>query len=722
MLDFVSASENAGGNSLSRSEKVRRQGAISRRQFVQYCEGIPLFFLSPSLTLPFFTSAIPRGKSVAADEFHLHPQYRVPRGGIESVLAKVKAGSDEFVTEKYHDQVSAVLAEWSAQILQSPQATTALEKVLATSFSANSPKTVQSLPLRRDASLQVWREQFAQETTTGRLAFLSEWRSSLRNFSKIITAEFQVTHIRLGSLVPSATAQSVVLETRVRYELVGTGVDFHREQRVGNCELTWELLSSNELRLQKCKLLEQTRSRAAAPVFHDIADHAFGANRSYASQLLHGTDYWRTVLDGACGIDIYGHNGVSVGDIDGDGFDDLYICQPAGLPNRLFRNRGDGTFEDITESSGVGVLENTACALFVDVENKGRQDLIVVRTDGPMLFLNDGNGRYRQQANAFQFANAPQGTFTGAAAADYDRDGWLDIYFCLYIYYQGTGQYKYPLPYYAAENGPPNFMMRNNRDGTFRDVTRETHLDRNNTRYSFCCSWGDCNADGWPDLYVVNDFGRKNLYRNNGDGTFTDIAAQVGVEDVGAGMSVCWFDYDNDGVEDLYVADMWTAAGERITMQDVFKRDLPKQVRDLYRKHAMGNSLFRNHGSTFQDVTRKAGVGMGRWAWSSDAWDFDHDGYDDLYVVNGMVSGTSREDLNSFFWRQIVAFSPDDNKPSHDYEQGWTAINELIRSDATWSGYERNVFYANNRDGTFSDVSGASGLDFLEDARAFALA
>ncbi len=117
---------------------------------------------------------------------------------------------------------------------------------------------------------------------------------------------------------------------------------------------------------------------------------------------------------------------------------------------------------------------------------------------------------------------------------------------------------------------------------------------------------------------------------------------------------------------------------------------------------------------------------MGRWSWSSDAWDFDHDGFPDLYVTNGMVSGPSRpsqaDDLNSFFWRQVVANSPVKAGPSHDYEQGWSAINELIRSDHTWSGFERNVFYANNRDGTFSDVSGAIGLDFLEDGRAFALA
>ena len=113
--------------------------------------------------------------------------------------------------------------------------------------------------------------------------------------------------------------------------------------------------------------------------------------------------------------------------------------------------------------------------------------------------------------------------------------------------------------------------MRNNRDGTFRDVTAESGLNQNNTRYSFCCGWDDYNRDGWPDLYVVNDFGRKNLYRNNGDGTFTDVAQQAGVEDAGAGMSVCWFDYNNDGSRDLYVANMWTAAGERISMQPNFK-------------------------------------------------------------------------------------------------------------------------------------------------------
>jgi tetratricopeptide (TPR) repeat protein len=168
---------------------------------------------------------------------------------------------------------------------------------------------------------------------------------------------------------------------------------------------------------------------------------------------------------------------------------------------------------------------------------------------------------------------------------------------------------------------------------------------------------------------------------------------------------------------------MWTAAGTRITEQDTFQNSANEHARAMYRKHAMGNSLHRNlGGNRFQDETAASGTGVGRWAWSSDAWDFDHDGFPDLYITNGMISGKSIDDLNSFFWRQVVANSPQDSKANRDYEQGWNAINELIRADGTWSGFERNVFYRNNGDGTFSDVSGVVGLDFIEDSRTFALA
>ena len=691
-----------------------------RRDFLLWCcQGASAALIYPVVHGFAFPFASDFQKLSSPGEFHLHPHYRgqLP---IEATLLKTRAGFDQFVTEKYQDRIAALLADWSAGLLETPQDLRAVERILAPGFSGASFQPGESRLVRSGPAVEIRQSKFIGGPVLGRDAFLRDLRAAMASFSRLSTAEFQVTSIDTGPISPLDTPPAR-LRTQVRYELVGPARDFYRLQRVGRWELEWES-SAGGFRLLSWRLSDETQSRAAAPVFADITAQAFAGNSSYASQLLRGADYWRTVLDAACGIDIYGHNGVSVGDIDDDGYDDLYVCQPAGLPNRLYRNRGDGTFEDITESSGVGILENTACALFADFDNDGRQDLIVVRTDGPMLFVNQGGGKFRQRPDAFHFAQPPQGTFTGAAAADYDRDGWLDIYFCLYLYYQGTDQYKYPSPYYDAENGPPNFMMRNQRDGTFRDVTVETGLNQNNTRYSFCCGWSDYNRDGWPDLYVVNDFGRKNLYRNNGDGTFTDVAAQAGVDDVGAGMGVCWFDYDNDGAEDLYVADMWSAAGSRISAQEVFQKDAPEKVRALYRKHARGNSLFRSTGDGFHDASASAGVEMGRWAWSCDAWDFDHDGFPDLYIANGMVSGPSRDDLNSFFWRQVVANSPVEAKSSHDYEQGWNALNELIRSDRTWSGYERNVFYANNRDGTFSDVSGAVGMDFLEDGRAFALA
>ena len=160
------------------------------------------------------------------------------------------------------------------------------------------------------------------------------------------------------------------------------------------------------------------------------------------------------------------------------------------------------------------------------------------------------------------------------AAADFDRDGRLDLYLCCYIYFQSEDQYQYPAPYQDARNGPPNFLFRN-RGGAreamrFEDVTAETGMNENNDRFSFAPAWCDFDGDGWPDLYVANDFGRGNLYRNR-NGHFRDEAAKAGLDGAGPGMSAAWFDYDGDGRPDLYVSDMWTAPGQRVVRDAAFQ-------------------------------------------------------------------------------------------------------------------------------------------------------
>ncbi len=386
-------------------------------------------------------------------------------------------------------------------------------------------------------------------------------------------------------------------------------------------------------------------SRAGRPVFTDITNAALGGNESFGRQLGTGLDAWNATLDSVLTRDSNGHHGVSVGDADGDGLEDLYVSQSAGLPNRLFRARGDSTFEDVTERAGLNVLDDTAQSLFADVDNDGDQDLVLSTGTRPLLFVNDGKGRFSHVPDAFRFARPLQGVLTSIAMADYDRDGFLDLYLCVYSYFFGAGEDKAgtPAPYYDARNGPPGVLFRNDGRGRFVDATSESGLDEGNDRYHFAAAWADYDEDGWPDLLVANDFGTKNLYRNRGrhDGkvTFEDVAGTAGVLDHGAGMSAAFLDYDNDGRLDIYTGNMWSASGLRVTSSPAFMPDAPPDVRALYRRHARGNSLFRNNGNgRFEDKTLDARVNMGRWAWSSDALDFDSDGWEDLYVVNGMLT------------------------------------------------------------------------------------
>ena len=703
---------------------------LTRRALLKTLGTAPLLlraspFHGASLLFPPSGLLQPPDPAFPFTDVRLTPHYPT-RSPLEDVLRLVAPGSDEYVTEKYAYEIGEVLKQWS-QALKSGQLA-GLAASFAHSLQASPLVAAREVKVRTGGGMESTRRVFSQPVPFGPERFVDEIREWLGRDARVETAEFEIT-----SLAETAS-EPLAVQLLIRYSIViAHPAAESREERIGTWQTDWlRETAPGPWKVQRWQGESETVGVVRGPVFVDVSHQALGGEASYSAQMLRGADHWRTVLDGACGIDVYGNNGVAAGDFDNDGFDDLYISQPAGLPNRLYRNRGDGTFEDVTDRAGVGVLDNTACALFADFRNVGLQDLLVVCGSGPLLFVNQGNGTFVIKRDAFQFARPPLGSFTHAAIADYDRDGRLDIYFCLYSYYLGLDQYHYPVPYFDARNGPPNFLLHNEGNGTFVDRTEAAGLNADNDRYSFACAWGESasggapNPTGAPDLYVANDFGRNSFYLNHGDGTFKAAATQAHVEDVGAGMSACWGDYNNDGRNDLYVANMWSAAGQRVAQQKLFHEKAPAGIRELYQRHARGNALYRNQGAgVFENVSQQAGVETGRWAWGSDFWDFDHDGYPDLYVTNGYISAPAEHawgDLGSFFWRQVVAKSPDDSTPSLAYEHGWNALNELIRSDNSWSGFERNVMFANNRDGTFSEVSGAVGLDFVEDGRSFALA
>ena len=316
---------------------------------------------------------------------------------------------------------------------------------------------------------------------------------------------------------------------------------------------------------------------------------------------------------------------------------------------RLLIHQADGTVRDASIESGADILDFCRSALLIDLDNDGDQDFAIGLAWKLFLMENDGKGHFTPRGSF-----RSEGQVNSMAAADYDNDGDLDIYVCgrdaSGAIKAEQGALGIPMPYYDANNGGPNTLFQNDGDFIFIDVTKAVGMDVNNQRFSLACAWEDFDNDGDQDIYVANDFGRKNLFRNDeiepGRHVFVDIAKQAKVLDIGPGMSAAWGDYNNDGHPDLYVANMWSNAGNRITLQKQFLPGADKTTRAQARRHARGNSVYFNAGDgTFFDKTQSSGANMARWAWSSNFIDLDNDGRQDLVVANGMITAGDSGDL-----------------------------------------------------------------------------
>lgn len=387
---------------------------------------------------------------------------------------------------------------------------------------------------------------------------------------------------------------------------------------------------------------EQTSADLDSPtLFSDCTEAVAGDSAAFRERLLFDVATWRQRLPANLNLQYHGHIGLAVGDVNGDGLDDVYLCQPGGLPNALFLHQPDGTVKEAAADAGVDILNYTRGALFVDLDNDGDQDLILTVIDQLTFYANDGRGRFTAKAELPFIRGA-----YSISAADYDGDRDLDVYVCRHrADGHDKGEFPVPYPYYEANNGGPNFFLRNDGEWQFTDATADVGLDVDNSRFSFASSWEDFDNDGDLDLYVANDFGHNALYRNEG-GKFVSVAEEIGLEDAAFGMSVSWGDYNRDGLMDLYVGNMFSAAGNRITFQDQFRPESRDESRKMYQRTARGNSLFKNLGDgTFQDVSVDARVTQGRWSWASLFADINNDGWEDLMVTNGFVTGDTIDDL-----------------------------------------------------------------------------
>ena len=360
-------------------------------------------------------------------------------------------------------------------------------------------------------------------------------------------------------------------------------------------------------------------------------------------------------------------------DYDGDGDLDIYLLNGTAIPgfepdrplsNVLYRNEGDGSFTDVTDQAGVGNVDGYGMGLAVaDYDNDGDDDLFVTNYGENVLYRNEGDGTFRDVSYQADLSVPRNPTFsTSAAFLDYDRDGHPDLYVCVYVEFDfetnkrcsrdGIQSYCGPDVY----EGAADLLYRNNGDGTFTDVSEAAGIANPNGK-GLGVVGGDYDGDGWTDIFVANDLTPDFLYRNNGDGTFTDQALLAGVaygEDgvARAGMGVDFGDYDRNGSPDIYVTNFSLEP----------------------------NSLHRNNGNgTFTETTFGAGVGnptLLYLGFGTAFLDFDHDGWLDIFAANGHV------------------------------------IDNISLFDPTITYAQTNQLFRNEGNGAFTDVSAGAGAPF----------
>ena len=390
---------------------------------------------------------------------------------------------------------------------------------------------------------------------------------------------------------------------------------------------------------------------------------------------------------------------VAVGDFDGDGWPDLYFTNSRfGEPNALYHNRGDGTFEEVAASAGVADLNRpgegvSMGSVWGDFDNDGREDLLVYRYGYLALFKNIDGHHFQdvtEAAGLRRWVNS-----NGAIWVDYDRDGLLDLYVTAYyrsaidLWHLANTRIMHD-SFEFANNGGKNLMFHNLGHGKFEDVTDK--LGVGSTRWTLAAAAADLNEDGWPDLYLANDYGPEELYLNDHGKRF--VLTPAGLESESkSGMSVAFGDVFNRGHLDVFVT-------------NISERGYLFQNNNL-----RVNELTDPRRARFHNVA-DATVADAGWAWGSQFGDLNNDGTNELFVANGFISGDPKKN----YWYSMSKIA---GANAHLFEDAstWPAFG-----NASLSGYERSRVYLNRGLAGWTDVAASVGVSDTYDGRAVALA
>jgi hypothetical protein len=356
-------------------------------------------------------------------------------------------------------------------------------------------------------------------------------------------------------------------------------------------------------------------------------------------------------------------SGVAVGDVNKDGYPDLYVGGEGFC--RLYLNKGKdgpGKFTDGTEAAGLPKLDDCKQPLFFDMDGDGDLDLLVLRSEAPSLLFRNDNGKFVEVSKDLGFV-----TSKGAHVAtvfDYDGDGDLDIYVGYYgadannrQNFQGRN-----LPSMDGRNGTPHQLFKRGPDGKYTDVAKQAGVD--DTGWTLAVSMFDANNDGKPDMFLANDFGEDVFYLNKGDGTFENIARVTGTDDRGSGMNVSFTDVNGDGYLDFYVSNIDMFSKNIKVIYPTDKVTLPNFDEALAKsfQYLSGNKLFVNPGADPKKPWEaKQGMyfepGDRGWGWAAVFFDYENDGDDDMYFSNGWIDGsTSHNQKNQMFLQDAGFF------------------------------------------------------------------